>query len=137
MLQKPKRSLVILALLSSAACGGDPVSPRDTSVTGSWYETNQVVGSSTVLELIVLDTLITGTGTSTLEAGPSYVLRVTGVVTASRLDLDFARPDGTVGHFRGHRAAPDSIAGSLYYTGLPFVNDPAPTTFVRVVPLKL
>ena len=137
MLPNTRRSIAMIALVFSAACAGDPVSPVDKTVTGTWYQTNQVTGSSTVLQLIVQDTTIMGNGMSTLEAGPSYALSVTGKVTATRVDLDFARPDGTVGHFRGMRIAPDSISGSLYYTGLQFVNDPAPATFVRRYPLYL
>jgi hypothetical protein len=130
--------LLLVAVTAAVSCGGGvsgPVAPL--TVQGRWTAPNQVPGSSTVFDLLLADSTVAGTGTYTIEAGPSGTISVTGTATALRVDLDLARSDGLVGHFRGRLVTADSMSGSLYFTGLPYGNDPIIAAFVRVVPLKL
>jgi hypothetical protein len=106
-------------------------------VQGRWAEANLVPGSSNILELLLADSTVSGTGSYTIEAGSGGTTTITGIATSSRVDLDLARSDGVVEHFRGRLVTPDTMSGSLYFTGLAFVTDPFPVTFVRLVPLTL
>ena len=131
--------VVALTLAASAACSNS-VDLTDPNVIaqelpGTW---SRIIapGSSTVLQLTVHDSTITGTGTFAGEAGPSGTLSVTGKFATGDfgpfVNIDFAQDNGPVGHFAGRLTAIDTLDGSVWYTATGFGNsDPVPATFTR------
>jgi hypothetical protein len=128
-----------LALVASVACSNS-VDLADPNVIarelpGTW---SRIIapGSSTVLQLSVHDSTITGTGTFAGEAGPSGTLVVTGRITTTGdfgpfVNIDFAQSNGPIGHFTGRLKAADTLDGSIWYTATGFGSDPVPGTFIR------
>jgi hypothetical protein len=133
--------VVALALVASAACSSS-VDLTDPNVIagelrGTWSRTFDAPGNSTVLQLSVHDSTITGTGTFAGEVGPTGTLTVTGKIVTGQfgpsVNIDFVQSNGPVGHFTGTLRAADMLDGSVWYsptTGLG-VGDPIVATFRR------
>jgi hypothetical protein len=130
---------VALSLVASVACSNS-VDLADPNVIaqelrGTW---SRIIGpgSSTVLQLTVQDSTISGSGTFAGEAGPSGTLVVTGQITTIDfgpfVNIDFTQSNGPIGHFTGRLTAANTLDGSVWYTttGLG-TGDPVPGTFVR------
>jgi hypothetical protein len=131
---------VALVLVASTACSNS-VDLADPNVIaqelrGTWSRTLDAPGNSTVLQLSVHDSTITGTGTFAGEAGPSGTLAVTGQITTGdfgpHVNIDFVQSNGPIGHFTGTLNAVDTLDGSVWYTtAVLSVGDPVPASFVR------
>ena len=131
--------VVALTLAASTACSNS-VDLADPNVIaqelpGTW---SRIIapGSSTVLQLTVHDSTITGTGTFADEAGLSGTLVVTGRITTGDfgpfVNIDFTQSNGPIGHFTGGLTAANTLYGSVWYTATGFgTGDPVPGTFVR------
>ena len=141
-MSKLLRIAVAVAFATSAgACGLEDVTGPLTvaeQLRGTWAESALFPGISTVITLAVADTTITGTGTYTIEAGRPGTIVVAGMVTAgTTVDLELARSDGWIGHFRGTLSSRDSLSGYSWghssMMTIP-VADPAPDSFHRIVP---
>ncbi|MDB4888345.1 MAG: hypothetical protein JWL61_200 [Gemmatimonadetes bacterium] len=138
----PKSCLIAiaftLAACASACRSGDALTAQRTvadDLRGTWAELYQIPGVSTVITLAVADTSITGMGTYTIEAGRPGTIAVTGMISAEKtVDLDLARSDGWVGHFRGSLALHDSLSGYLWFRSSLGIGDPAPVSFKRMTP---
>jgi len=91
-----------------------------------------------VFTLAVADTIVSGTGTYTIEAGQPGTIAITGMITGgSTIDLDLSRSDRGVAHFRGQLVTHDSLSGYTYgrwTTTMLGISDPAPTGYHRVSP---
>jgi hypothetical protein len=135
------RHLVMaLALVASTACSNsvDLSDPKVIAVElrGTWSRVFDAPGNSTVLQLSVSASTITGTGTFAGEAGPSGTLTVTGQIATGQpagtlVEIDFAQSDGFVGHFTGTLDAADSLSGSVWYSSATLTADPVTATFRR------
>lgn len=129
--------VVVLAASTSACSRHDAVTGPLTlaeQIRGSWSESKLYPGISTVLELSVADTTITGTGTYTVEAGRPGTIVVTGTITAGKtVDLDLVRTDGWIGHFRGTLTSHDSLTGYSWGRSSFGIADPAPDSYHRIV----
>ena len=134
-----RQLVVVLALAASTACSNsvDLADPKVIAeeLQGTW---SRIIapGSSTVLQLSVHDSTITGSGTFTSEAGPSGTLSVTGQITTGNfgpfVNIDYVQSNGPIGHFAGRLTAADVLDGSVWYTATGFgTNDPVPATFAR------
>src|ERR1700681_2919348 len=109
-----------LTLAVSTACSNsvDLADPKVIAqeLPGTW---SRIIapGSSTVLQLTVHDSTITGTGTFAGEAGPSGTLSVTGKITTDNfgpiVNIDFVQSNGPIGHFTGRLKAADTLDGSV------------------------
>jgi hypothetical protein len=138
-----RQLVAALALVASSACTSplDLSDPRVIAVElrGTWSRVFDAPGISTVLQLSVHDSTITGTGTFSAEAGPSGTLTVTGRIATGQpagtlVEIDFAQSDGFVGHFTGTLLSADSLYGSVWYTSANLTADPVPATFRRTFP---
>lgn len=113
------RCSLFAAILFGTACGNQSASvggPLTGSVlAGQWLQDNTVVGSSLALSLSVSDTVVTGTGTYTIEAGRSGSLTVSGVATPTHVSLDFAYDSGALAHFDGTLPVGAVLAGAIKY----------------------
>lgn len=130
-----------LMLAASAACSSkldltDPVVIA-TELRGTWSRTFDAPGNSTVWQLSVRDSTITGSGTFAGEAGPSGTLSVAGQIVTGQhsgplVQIDFAQDNGPVGHFTGTLTGAETLYGSVWYsaTGLG-IGDPVVATFRR------
>jgi hypothetical protein len=131
------RALLALPLFAAlAACrpgsSGDLTDPHVVAadLKGSWSEPASFPGISTIFQLAVVDTTVSGTGTYSIEAGRSGTLTVTGVISGTQVTLDLLRDYGSLTHFWGHLTASDRLDGYATYTS-PLGNDPAPLSFQR------
>jgi hypothetical protein len=133
------RPLAFAFVLAASTACSNSVDLADPSVIaqeliGTW---SRIIapGSSTVLQLTVHDSTITGTGTFAGEAGPSGTLVVTGRITTGDfgpfVNIDFTQSNGPIGHFTGTLTAANTLYGSVWYTATGFGSDPVPATFVR------
>ena len=134
--------VVVLTLAASTACSNsvDLADPNviANELPGTW---SRIIapGGSTVLQLTVHDSTITGTGTFAGEAGPSGTLSVSGTIATGNfgplVKIDSAQDNGPVGHFAGRLTTADTLDGSVWYTATGFGNsDPIPATFTRTSP---
>jgi hypothetical protein len=108
----------LAAILLGAACANPSanVGPLTGSVlAGQWSQDNTVVGSSVVLTLSVSDTVVTGTGAYTIEAGRPGTLTVSGVATATHVSLDLTYDTGAVAHFDGTLPVGSVLSGAIKY----------------------
>ncbi len=116
--------LTLLATLTTlAATAGCTRSAVDVTnlgpaplLTGSWVQDGAVIGSSFVLTLSqssLRDTLVTGTGTYSIEAGRSGTLTVTGGATDTRVTLEIVYDYGPVAHFDGAPATASVLSGAM------------------------
>jgi hypothetical protein len=130
-------SILALPLLSMlAACGsassGALTDPRviASDLRGTWSDTVSYPGISTILHLTVTDTIVSGSGTYTIEAGRPGTLTVAGVISGSQVKLDLQRDYGLLAHFTGSLSAPDLLGGHVTYESS-LQSDPAPMGFRR------
>jgi hypothetical protein len=131
------RSILALPLLAAlAACFSDsPGSLTDPHVIasdlrGTWSEPFSFPGISTVFQLSVADTMVSGTGSYSIEAGRSGTLTVTGVISGADVKLDILRDNGDLAHFVGRLTAPTVLDGYITDPSA-LQNDPAPMEFRR------
>ncbi|MEO7082679.1 MAG: hypothetical protein ABI442_02980 [Gemmatimonadaceae bacterium] len=128
----------IAALAALSACDSHGTEPtlRD-QLAGQWFENLSVPGAGLYFSLVVVDTTISGSGSFSIEAGPSGTISVTGVVTGGRIKLNIARSIGDTLHFDGVQTDPYDLDGYGYSTGngVVGVSDPAPVKFIRLVPI--
>src|ERR1035437_11152871 len=131
------RSILALPLLGAAvACSsssrGALTDPHviAADLRGSWSDPVSYPGISTILQLSVIDTIVSGSGTYTIEAGRPGTLTVAGVISGSQVKLDLQRDYGLLAHFTGTLHAPDLLGGFVTYEGA-FASDPAPMGFRR------
>jgi hypothetical protein len=138
-----RRQLVAaIAIGVCVACGAlDLNDPKVIAeqLPGTWTETSAAPGSSTILNLRVSGTTISGSGTFAEEVGASGTLTVTGSIETLQagspptVELNFPRSDGVVGHYVGMLQSSRFMEGSISYTSpsLP-VADPIPAEFKRI-----
>jgi hypothetical protein len=107
------------AILLGTACANQSASvggPATGSVlAGQWSQDNTVLGSSLSLSLSVSDTVVTGTGAYTIEAGRPGTLTVSGVATPTHVSLDFTYDSGALAHFDGTLPVGAVLAGAIKY----------------------
>jgi hypothetical protein len=119
MHRRALRCSLFAAVLLSTACGsqsGNVGGPLTGSVlAGQWLQDNTVVGSSLGLSLSVSDTVVTGTGTYSIEAGRSGSLTVSGVASPTHVSLDFTYDSGALAHFDGTLPVAAVLAGAIKY----------------------
>ena len=136
-------ALPIVAAVTLACSGSDLTDPKviASHLPGVWSQTFGIPGASTVLDLRVSGTTITGNGTFAEEAGPSGTLTVTGDIATLQtgdppvVHLDFPRSDGLIGHYNGTLEASNVMEGSIWYTSVQFpAADPVSAEFSRVLP---
>jgi hypothetical protein len=116
----------------SSASPGSLTDPRviAADLRGTWSDTVSYPGISTILHLTVTDTIVSGSGTYTIEAGRPGTLTVAGVISGSQVKLDLQRDYGLLAHFTGTLRAPDLLGGFVTYEAA-FASDPAPMGFRR------
>lgn len=106
-------------MLFATACGnqsGSVNGPASGGVlAGQWSQDSTVVGSSVVLSLAVTDTVVTGTGTYTIEAGRPGTLTVSGVATPTHVSLDLTYDTGALAHFDGTLPVGSVLSGAIKY----------------------
>jgi len=79
---------------------------------GTWAEPNEVPGSSLSMVLATQDTVVTGAGAYSVEAGPSGTTTVTGTVSGATINLDVTFDNDHVMHFVGRSPGTRSCRGS-------------------------
>jgi hypothetical protein len=113
----------------AASCGSESISTSlGAGLNGTWQEVVSFPGISTTLHLAVSDTVVTGTGAYTIEAGRPGTIIVSGAISGSVVNLDLARSDSTTQHFRGTFTAPDLL------TGISWFQDPVSDSYRRSGP---
>jgi hypothetical protein len=115
------------SILATAACGSNVTNSLPSSLTGTWSQDFDAVGSARVMMLSVAGATVTGTGSFAGEAGPSGSLTVTGHVTGSHVELQIAQDDGVTLQFDGTVPAGNTLSGSLTEPG-----DSSAVTFERI-----
>lgn len=126
------RFLVALTLAAGAlGCGADMTDVQTVAMhlRGTWAEPNEVPGSSLSMVLATQDTVVTGTGTYSFEAGHSGTTVVAGTVSGATINLDVTFDTDQVMHFRGALVANTKLQGIWYATP---VGDPVNIEFDKV-----
>jgi hypothetical protein len=126
------RFFAALALAAGAlGCGADSTGVQTvaTHLRGTWAEPNEVPGSSLSMVLTTQDTVVTGTGAYTNEAGPSGTTTIAGTVAGATINLDVTFDNNHVMHFRGALAGNTKLQGIWYSTP---VGDPVNIEFDKV-----
>jgi hypothetical protein len=83
-------------------------------LNGAWAQQGTVVGSSLVLTLGSLGTMLSGTGQYAIEAGRSGTLTLTGSVSNQRVHLDLVYDTGAVAQLDGTLADRNTLAGAMH-----------------------
>jgi hypothetical protein len=83
-------------------------------LNGAWTQQGTVVGSSLVLTLGSLATMLSGTGRYAIEAGRSGTLTLTGSVSNERVHLDLVYDTGAVAQFDGTLADRNTLTGAMH-----------------------
>ena len=94
-----------------------------------WAEPNEVPGSSLSMVLTTQDTVVTGIGAYSNEAGPSGTTTIAGTVSGATINLDVTFDNNHVMHFRGAFARNTKLQGIWYSTP---VGDPVDIEFDKV-----
>ena len=127
------RSLFALLLAVGAlACSDSSLTDSQSvaaQVVGTWSEPFDLPGESLVMTLATSDTVVTGTGTYTFEAGHSGTTTVAGVVSDTTINFDVTFDFGQVMHFRGGLTGRTKLLGIWYATP---VGDPVNIEFDKV-----
>jgi hypothetical protein len=131
--------LLLCATLSIAAAAcGDSTAPHTggrqlaAQVQGMWAEKVTFPGISLVLNLAAQDTVLTGAGTYSIEAGRSGTLVITGLVSAQTVKLDLSYDYGSRAHFDGSLQDQNTLSGLISYgPALPPGGTPFQITFER------
>jgi len=100
-----------------AACGGSAGDDPAPSATGDWAQSPTVVGSSLVLHLASADPALSGSGTYTMEAGPSGTLSIRGSYVAPQVHLVLNFDRGGEEDFTGTLSADGRMTGTLTTAG--------------------
>jgi hypothetical protein len=111
-----------LALVVGLHACGSPTQPFPPTsdeglaqlLNGTWTEQGTVVGSSLVLTLGSLGTMLSGTGQYAIEAGRSGTLTVSGSVSNQRVHLDIVYDTGAVAQFDGALSDRNTLAGAMH-----------------------
>lgn len=133
------RMVLTLALVTGAtACrhADDLTSPQVIAqdLRGTWFVPATVPVSSTRFTLAVDDTTISGSGTFSLETGPSGTIALSGAIAGTVVKLDFLTSIGQRQHFVGALTAPDALSGYFWTESAFGGNDPGGITFRRGSP---
>lgn len=127
------RSLFALLLAVGAlACSDNSLTDSQSvaaQLVGTWSEPFELPGESLVMTLATSDTVVTGTGTYTFEAGQSGTTTVAGVVSDTTINFDVTFDFGQVMHFRGELSGRTKLLGIWYATP---VGDPVNIEFDKV-----
>ncbi|HVT40088.1 MAG TPA: hypothetical protein VHE78_13665 [Gemmatimonadaceae bacterium] len=131
--------VVLCATLSLgvAACGDSTAPPMGSrqlaaQVQGKWAEKVSFPGISLVLNLAAQDTVLTGPGTYSIEAGRSGTLGITGVASGQMVKLDLSYDYGPRAHFEGSLQDQNTLSGLISYgPALPPGGTPFQITFQR------
>lgn len=127
------RSLFALLLAVGALACSDGSLTNSQSVgaqlVGTWSEPFDLPGESLVMTLATSDTVVSGTGTYTFEAGHSGTTSVAGVVSDTTINFDVTFDFGQVMHFRGELSGRTKLLGIWYATP---VGDPVNIEFDKV-----
>ena len=124
------RFFVALTLVAAAlGCGADSTLDSQSvavRLRGTWAEPIEIPGSSLVMVLSTSDTVVTGTGTFSGEAGPSGTLTVAGTISGTTINFDVTFESDRimniqVMHFRGSLVGNTKLQGIWYSTP---VGDP-------------
>ncbi len=130
-----RQSVRFVAALTLAAgalgCGADLTDVQSVAMhlRGTWAEPFSVPGSSLSMVLTTQDTVVTGTGAYSNEAGPSGTTTIAGTVSGVTIDLDVTFDNDHVMHFRGALAGNTKLQGIWYSTP---VGDPVNIEFDKV-----
>ena len=130
-----RRTLRFFTALTLAAgalgCGADSTGVQTvaTRLRGAWAVPFSVPGSSLSMVLTTQDTVVTGTGAYSDEAGPSGTTTVAGTVSGTTINLDVTFDNDHVMHFRGALAGNTKLLGIWYSTP---VGDPVNIEFDKV-----
>lgn len=104
----------LAAVMSCASTGSKAViTEPGRLLTGTWARNFSIPGASLVLSLTTRDTVVTGTGTYSIEAGRSGTLSASGTVTAARVTLDITYDYGPVAYFEGAPPMATELTGAL------------------------
>jgi hypothetical protein len=126
------RFLTALTLAAGAlGCGADLTDVQSVALhlRGTWAEPNLVAGSSLSMVLATQDTVVTGTGAFSDEAGPSGTTTIAGTISGATIDLDVTFDSEHVMHFHGALAGNTKLMGIWYSTP---VGDPVNIEFDKV-----
>ena len=120
MKSPPWLFVVALSMLTISACREPstlPSEPRGVAalVQGKWAQPQSLPGISFRFQLAARDTVLSGSGTYSIEAGRSGTLSVLGFVVGQQLMLDITYDYGPVAHFTGSLADQNTLRGSLKY----------------------
>ena len=122
--------LVALTIVAGAlGCGASSMTDVQTvemHLRGAWAEPFSVPGSSLTMLLATQDTVVTGTGAFSDEAGPSGTTTITGTVSGATINLDVTFDNDHVMHFRGALSGNTKLLGIWYSTP---VGDPVNIEF--------
>lgn len=118
------RRFVLPLLLGVAACSPQvnvallsrsTTAAHDSVLTGTWVRTSNVAGSRLIMTLSAADTVVTGTGIYSIEAGRSGALAVAGSAIGGAVKLAIAFDYGQSARFNGVLAARDTLGGTIRY----------------------
>lgn len=85
-------ALVVAMLVSIAACSGDSSGPK-TTVAGNWTGSATTSGGSPfTINLVLVESSGTVSGTGTITGGTSVALTISGTYSAPTLGLTMAAP---------------------------------------------
>ena len=129
-------SLIIAIALtaSSVSCGSESISGLQTlaaQLNGTWAEVVNIPGVSTVVTLVVTDTIISGTGAYTIEAGRPGTFTASGVIAGTQIRFDLVRSDGFTEHFQGTLPSANVLTGISWFTSASIHGDPTTISFRR------
>lgn len=125
--------LTVIAGPSACSKGSlDLTDPRTVAseLRGTWNMPETFPGVGYGFTIAVTDTTVTGTGTFSIEAGPSGTLAVTGTVDGTIISLTFVSSIGQTQHFIGSFRDVNTLTGA-FWTESSVASDPVPVTFVR------
>ena len=124
--------LAILFAVGALACSDSSLTDSQSvaaQLVGTWSEPFDLPGESLVMTLATSDTVVTGTGTYTFEAGQSGTTTVAGIVSDTTITFDVTFDYGQVMHFRGGLTGRTKLLGIWY--AVP-VGDPVNIEFDKV-----
>lgn len=128
-----KSLFALLLSVGALACSDSSLTDSQSvgaQLVGTWSEPFvDLPGESLVMTLATSDTVVTGTGTYTFEAGQSGTTTVAGVVSDTTINVDVTFDFGQVMHFRGELSGRTKLLGIWYATP---VGDPVNIEFDKI-----
>jgi hypothetical protein len=111
---------IVVATAGLAACEASldlPTEPRGVAalVEGTWAEPVSFPGISFVMQLSARDTVLSGTGTYSIEAGRSGTLSEAGFVAGQMVQLTITYDYGPVAYFQGTLTDRNTLSGAIKY----------------------